>query len=418
MSMDTVKCVTCERSGSGSCGPEHHQNTAAASAAAAAFLTGLGPEQSPFYATPGLELKENVDARWALPYASMYCSYDGAMLPGYPFINGYRMDLNGARRKNATRETTSTLKAWLNEHRKNPYPTKAEKIMLAILTQMTLTQVSTWFANARRRLKKENKMTWSPRNRCDDDDGPEDDVVSNVGGTNGGINGNGSSSSGKESVNGDCGGTASGVVSVNCDSNNFHIKTNNGDHHSHHSIRDTDSTSTVNGFSDNNNKVKDEGDSDIVDIEEDSTSGIPDSARVLKRDTSSTCRGSTSSPISDTGSSSIHDLPNTGNPVKIEEYHATSLSHPLHSHLNNHRHNPLAHLSLCTSLASPISSLSSLSSFSSISSPATSLLHYHHPLHQFNSALNSSNTPSNKPKIWSIVDTATSKSTPTSSLTF
>lgn len=72
----------------------------------------------------------------------------------------------GARRKNATRETTSTLKAWLYEHRKNPYPTKGEKIMLAILTKMTLTQVSTWFANARRRLKKENKMTWSPRNRC------------------------------------------------------------------------------------------------------------------------------------------------------------------------------------------------------------------------------------------------------------
>ncbi|XP_068691600.1 iroquois-class homeodomain protein irx-4-A-like isoform X2 [Montipora capricornis] len=88
----------------------------------------------------------------------------------------------GARRKNATRETTSTLKAWLYEHRKNPYPTKGEKIMLAIITKMTLTQVSTWFANARRRLKKENKMTWSPRNRCgekkddldEDDDGPSD----------------------------------------------------------------------------------------------------------------------------------------------------------------------------------------------------------------------------------------------------
>jgi len=89
------------------------------------------------------------------------------------------MDLNGAaRRKNATRETTNTLKAWLYEHRKNPYPTKGEKIMLAIITKMTLTQVSTWFANARRRLKKENKMTWSPRNRCgddDDDDGDKDD---------------------------------------------------------------------------------------------------------------------------------------------------------------------------------------------------------------------------------------------------
>lgn len=81
------------------------------------------------------------------------------------------MDLNGAaRRKNATRETTNTLKAWLYEHRKNPYPTKGEKIMLAIITKMTLTQVSTWFANARRRLKKENKMTWSPRNRCGDAD--------------------------------------------------------------------------------------------------------------------------------------------------------------------------------------------------------------------------------------------------------
>ena len=84
------------------------------------------------------------------------------------------MDLNGAaRRKNATRETTNTLKAWLYEHRKNPYPTKGEKIMLAIITKMTLTQVSTWFANARRRLKKENKMTWSPRNRCGDGDDDE-----------------------------------------------------------------------------------------------------------------------------------------------------------------------------------------------------------------------------------------------------
>ena len=42
--------------------------------------------------------------------------------------------------------------------------------MLAIITKMTLTQVSTWFANARRRLKKENKMTWEPKNRTEDDD--------------------------------------------------------------------------------------------------------------------------------------------------------------------------------------------------------------------------------------------------------
>ncbi|CAH8637016.1 unnamed protein product [Schistosoma curassoni] len=70
------------------------------------------------------------------------------------------------RRKNATRETTSLLKSWLNEHRKNPYPTKGEKIMLALITKMSLTQVSTWFANARRRLKKENKVTWNLRTDC------------------------------------------------------------------------------------------------------------------------------------------------------------------------------------------------------------------------------------------------------------
>ncbi|KAL3311253.1 Dorsal-ventral patterning tolloid-like protein 1 [Cichlidogyrus casuarinus] len=78
------------------------------------------------------------------------------------------------RRKNATRETTSMLKAWLNEHRKNPYPTKGEKIMLAIITRMSLTQVSTWFANARRRLKKENKVTWTLRSTSHADEDGED----------------------------------------------------------------------------------------------------------------------------------------------------------------------------------------------------------------------------------------------------
>ncbi|XP_075229794.1 homeobox protein araucan-like isoform X2 [Lycorma delicatula] len=98
--------------------------------------------------------------------SSGYYSYDPT-LAAYGYGAGYDL---AARRKNATRESTATLKAWLNEHKKNPYPTKGEKIMLAIITKMTLTQVSTWFANARRRLKKENKMTWEPKNKTDDDD--------------------------------------------------------------------------------------------------------------------------------------------------------------------------------------------------------------------------------------------------------
>ena len=63
------------------------------------------------------------------------------MLKKNRYSSGY--DFNGAsRRKNVTRDSTSTLKAWLKEHRKNPYPTKGEKIMLAIITKMTLVQVS------------------------------------------------------------------------------------------------------------------------------------------------------------------------------------------------------------------------------------------------------------------------------------
>ncbi|KAL4642203.1 iroquois-class homeodomain protein IRX-3-like [Arapaima gigas] len=99
----------------------------------------------------------------------------GVQHPGFPhphpafYPYGQYQFGDPSRPKNATRESTSTLKAWLSEHRKNPYPTKGEKIMLAIITKMTLTQVSTWFANARRRLKKENKMTWAPRNRTDEE---------------------------------------------------------------------------------------------------------------------------------------------------------------------------------------------------------------------------------------------------------
>ncbi|CAL4178605.1 unnamed protein product, partial [Meganyctiphanes norvegica] len=143
-------------------------------------LPTLGGEQSAFYspAAASLELKDSLAAAaspmaptW--PYPSVYYPYDTA-LASYPFA-GYGMGLDAARRKNATREATGTLKAWLNEHKKNPYPTKGEKIMLAIITKMTLTQVSTWFANARRRLKKENKMTWEPRSKTDEDDDEDDD---------------------------------------------------------------------------------------------------------------------------------------------------------------------------------------------------------------------------------------------------
>jgi len=96
-----------------------------------------------------------------------YYPYDTSSLAAYGYGGAYGL---AGTRKNVTRESTATLKAWLNEHKKNPYPTKGEKIMLAIISKMTLTQVSCWFANARRRLKKENKMTWEPKNGLHDED--------------------------------------------------------------------------------------------------------------------------------------------------------------------------------------------------------------------------------------------------------
>ncbi|XP_017597045.1 PREDICTED: homeobox protein Mohawk [Corvus brachyrhynchos] len=58
------------------------------------------------------------------------------------------------------------LKQWLYKHRDNPYPTKTEKILLALGSQMTLVQVSNWFANARRRLKntvRQPDLSWALR---------------------------------------------------------------------------------------------------------------------------------------------------------------------------------------------------------------------------------------------------------------
>ncbi|XP_036395636.1 iroquois-class homeodomain protein IRX-4a [Megalops cyprinoides] len=140
-----------------------------------------GTDASAFYSLGTFDTKDGTaSAHAGITQAAAYYPYDPT-LGQYQYDRYGSMD-GGTRRKNATRETTSTLKAWLQEHRKNPYPTKGEKIMLAIITKMTLTQVSTWFANARRRLKKENKMTWPPRNKCSDekryDDDDDDEEVS------------------------------------------------------------------------------------------------------------------------------------------------------------------------------------------------------------------------------------------------
>lgn len=72
------------------------------------------------------------------------------------------------RRKKVTRDQTNTLKGWLLSHLDYPYPKREDKWILCVLTRLTMDQVSTWFANARRRLKKEKGATWNTSNHTKD----------------------------------------------------------------------------------------------------------------------------------------------------------------------------------------------------------------------------------------------------------
>ncbi|XP_076452562.1 uncharacterized protein LOC143288149 [Babylonia areolata] len=69
-------------------------------------------------------------------------------------------------KRQTLQDMTRPLKQWLIRHKDNPYPSKAQKMDLVSKSQMTLTQVSNWFANARRRLKntvKQPDLTWASR---------------------------------------------------------------------------------------------------------------------------------------------------------------------------------------------------------------------------------------------------------------
>ncbi|XP_056321652.1 mohawk homeobox b [Danio aesculapii] len=69
-------------------------------------------------------------------------------------------------KRQALQDMARPLKQWLYKHRDNPYPTKTEKILLALGSHMTLVQVSNWFANARRRLKntvRQPDLSWALR---------------------------------------------------------------------------------------------------------------------------------------------------------------------------------------------------------------------------------------------------------------
>ncbi|XP_035981659.1 LOW QUALITY PROTEIN: homeobox protein Mohawk [Fundulus heteroclitus] len=86
-----------------------------------------------------------------------------------PFLLLHRGRPSGSKvrhKRQALQDMARPLKQWLYKHRDNPYPTKTEKILLALGSQMTLVQVSNWFANARGRLKntvRQPDLSWALR---------------------------------------------------------------------------------------------------------------------------------------------------------------------------------------------------------------------------------------------------------------
>ncbi|MCJ1290539.1 hypothetical protein MMC34_002078 [Xylographa carneopallida] len=82
-----------------------------------------------------------------------------------PFSNGgsgsYPLSYDGSseqgdgkqkrRRGNLPKTVTDTLRVWFTEHIAHPYPTEEEKQILMSQTGLTISQISNWFINARRR---------------------------------------------------------------------------------------------------------------------------------------------------------------------------------------------------------------------------------------------------------------------------
>ncbi|OJI98558.1 hypothetical protein ASPVEDRAFT_80200 [Aspergillus versicolor CBS 583.65] len=58
---------------------------------------------------------------------------------------------NKRRRGNLPKPTTEILKKWFHEHLDHPYPSEEDKQMFMTRTNLTISQISNWFINARRR---------------------------------------------------------------------------------------------------------------------------------------------------------------------------------------------------------------------------------------------------------------------------
>eukprot|EP00117_Sycon_ciliatum_P001575 scpid10055/ scgid4087/ Iroquois-class homeodomain protein IRX-5; Homeodomain protein IRXB2; Iroquois homeobox protein 5 len=59
------------------------------------------------------------------------------------------------------KQRTRPLRDWILSNRSHPYPSRDEKLALAMLTHMRVDQVTMWFANTRRQIRRIGMKAWS-----------------------------------------------------------------------------------------------------------------------------------------------------------------------------------------------------------------------------------------------------------------
>ncbi|EAU39374.1 hypothetical protein ATEG_00728 [Aspergillus terreus NIH2624] len=91
------------------------------------------------------------------PYPGMAYPSDGgeqlspAQQSNFGIMGDAADSKNKRRRGNLPKPVTDILRAWFHEHLDHPYPSEEDKQMFMTRTGLTISQISNWFINARRR---------------------------------------------------------------------------------------------------------------------------------------------------------------------------------------------------------------------------------------------------------------------------
>ncbi|KAK1041947.1 homeodomain super [Friedmanniomyces endolithicus] len=75
--------------------------------------------------------------------------------PSYFMPSQYEYQHGKARQRgNLPKQSTEIMKTWFDQNITNPYPSEEQKVLLLRATGISMTQVSNWFINHRRRCPK------------------------------------------------------------------------------------------------------------------------------------------------------------------------------------------------------------------------------------------------------------------------